>query len=64
VQEADDLLPQDVFKWQLEQLRLFRLSGAHGAIELHIRDGRIDTYSDKHVHKVVGRIRNRTRAKG
>lgn len=44
--ETSDLLPAEVVSWQLEQLRLFRLSGGHGFLRLNIQDGRIVTYGE------------------
>lgn len=56
MEEASDLLPPEIMKWILEQLRLYRLSGNHGFLRINIQDGYISTYGEykgrKHVrHK-------------
>lgn len=53
--EADDLLPADVVSWLMEQLRLFRLSGSHGFVQIQIQHGHISACghfdSDKYPFK-------------
>ena len=60
--EVDDLLPAEIISWMVEQLRLFRMSSAHGSLELNIQDGYISTYGDCHRHKASGRTRYRTKS--
>jgi hypothetical protein len=60
--EANDILPPEIHKWLMNELRLYRISGGHGKIELNIQDGHILTYSESHSHKASGRTRIRTAA--
>jgi hypothetical protein len=58
--EVSDILPPEILEWLVSQLRLYRVSGGHGKIELNIQDGHILTYSESHSHKASGRARIRT----
>jgi hypothetical protein len=60
--EANDILPTEILNWLVNELRLYRVSGGHGKIELNIQDGHILTYSESHSHKASGRARIRTTA--
>lgn len=53
MQEANDLLPPDVLKWLMEQLRLYRLSSSHGFLRINIQDGYITTYGEYNGRKYI-----------
>jgi hypothetical protein len=46
MEEANDLLPPDIVKWMMEQLRLYRLSGGDGFLRINIQNGYIHTYGE------------------